>query len=55
MMRRTFVVGIALLLAAGAARAQRGPKGTCPGCPMSPGVIEQKAQSTAALQVKKAG
>lgn len=63
MMRRTFVVGTALLLAAGAAHAQGGPKGECPGCPMSPGAAkqkapgpaEQKAPATAGLQVKKAG
>ena len=55
MMRRTIVVGTALLLAAGAAHAQRGPKGRCPGYPDCPRMAEQKAQSTAGPQVKKAG
>ena len=55
MRRRTFIVGAALLVLPIAAHAQRAPKETCPGCPMSPGVVGQKAQSTAALQVKKAG
>ena len=55
MIRRTIVVGTALLLAAGAAHAQRGPKGRCPGYPDCPRMAEQKAQSTAGPQVKKAG
>jgi hypothetical protein len=55
MMRRAFVVGVALMLAAGAAHSQRGPKGKCPGYPDCPRMAEPKAQSTAALQVKKAG
>ena len=55
MMWRIFIVGVALLLAAGAAHAQSGPKGRCPGYPDCPRMAEQKAQSTAGPQVKKAG
>jgi len=55
MMRRTFVVGTVLLLAAGAAYAQRGPKGQCPGYPKCRDLPEQKAQGMEAPQVKKAG
>lgn len=55
MMRRTLIVGVALMLAAGAAHAQRGPKGKCPGHPDCPRMAEQKPQSTAGPQVKKAG
>lgn len=43
------------MLAAGAAHAQRGPKGKCPGYPDCPRMAEQKAPATAGLQVKKAG
>jgi hypothetical protein len=43
------------MLAAGAAHAQRGPKGKCPGHPDCPRMAEQKAPATAGLQVRKAG
>ncbi len=55
MRRRTFIVGAALLVLPIAAHAQRADMGKCPGCPMGPGMAEQKAQGTAAPQVKKAG
>jgi hypothetical protein len=55
MMWRIFIVGVALLLAAGAAHAQSGPKGRCPGYPDCPRMAEQRAQSMAGPQVKKAG
>ena len=43
------------MLAAGAAHAQRSDMAKCPGCPKGPGMAEQKAQGTAAPQVKRAG
>jgi hypothetical protein len=55
MMRRAFIVGTALLLAAVAAHAQRADREKCPGYPKCRGMAEQKAQSTAAPQVKTAG
>lgn len=55
MMRRVFMVGIALMLATGAAHAQRGPKMKCPGHPDCPRMAEPKAQGTVGPQVKKAG
>ena len=55
MMRRTLIVGAALMLAAGAAYAQRGPKWKCPGWPDCPRVAQPAAQVTAGPQVKKAG
>jgi len=55
MMWRIFIVGVALLLAAGAAHAQRGPKGRCPGYPDCPRMAEQRVQSMPGPQVKKAG
>jgi hypothetical protein len=55
MMRRTLMVGAALLLAAVAAHAQRADKGKDPGYQKSRDVAEQKAQGTAAQQVRTAG
>jgi hypothetical protein len=60
MLRRMLIVSAALVLAAGTAHAQRGPKGKCPGHPDCPRVAAQRDQSaappaTATPAVRKAG
>lgn len=54
-MERALIVAAVLLLAAGAAHAQRGPKMKCPGHPDCPRMAEPKAQDTAGPRVRKAG
>ena len=53
--RASIIVGAALILAAVAAHAQRADKGKDPGYQKGRDVVEQKAQGTAAPQVKRAG
>ena len=55
MLQRILMVAVALMLAAGAAHAQRGTKVKCPGHPDCPRMAEPKAQETTGPQVMSVG